>query len=81
MPTNLFTKLQTRLRAIPGAASKVIWLPIERHDDIWVDSYTRTNISNTEWLPGFPYDDDSQSCGIYPVPEGYVNFECTRTIR
>ena len=78
--TTHFKKLQNRLRAIPDSASIVVWLPILRQNDIWVDRYTEREISMTEFNPGFPMDNIKQACGVYGVAsEGYSNFECSYT--
>ena len=78
--TNLFGKLKNRLRAIQNTASTTIWLPISRQKDIWVDSYTKTRISMKEWNTGYPGDDSSQGCGIYPVvSDGYLSYKCSST--
>ena len=79
--TNLFGKLKNRLRAIQNTDSTTIWLPISRQkDNVWVDSYTKTRISMKEWNTGYPGDDSSQGCGIYPVvSDGYLSYKCSST--
>ena len=76
--TDLFTKLKERVRSIPNTASDVMWLPISKQKDIWVDSHTGTRISKTAFNPGYPVNDTNQECGVYtPRSEGYINYECS----
>ena len=73
--TNQFITLKNRLRAIPNSASVIIWLPITRKNGTWVDTYTETKISMTEWTTGFPME---QGCAVYGVSgEGYITYECS----
>ena len=75
-----FSKLKNRLRAISNTASVVIWLPISKQKDIWVDTYTKRKISMKNWVPGYPVNDSKQECAIYgPATEGYGNYECSYT--
>ena len=76
--TSHFTKLKDRLRAIPNTNHIIIWLPITKKNNTWVDSYTETRISMTEWSPGYPAEEPGQVCSIYAtMAPGYNNMECS----
>ena len=81
----LLEKLQGRLRLLApqldrdGSNPIVVWLPISRQNDIWLDNYTNKTISS-EWETGFPLIDSKRNCAILgSSSKGLINFYCTYT--
>ena len=75
--TDQFVTLKARLKSIPNTGSRVIWLPITRQNDIWVDIYTKREISMNEWNTGYPGEASDQTCAIWPVVSGgYLSYKC-----
>ena len=78
----LFRKMQGRWRVISEKLIRgvdvTVWLPVSRERGVWLDSYTKKNISEPAWNQGYPNDDSKKTCAIYGVSgEGYINFPCT----
>ena len=60
MTRNLFRKLQKRTRAVPTLWLYVQRLPVALEKDIWIESYTETEISMTDFQP----ESCAVTCGV-----------------
>ena len=76
-----FKKLKDRLRMVSTVLNQndiFVWLPLQRENGIWLNSYTKERISSTDWNPGMPVDGSNRDCAMYGVQmEGFNNFQCT----
>ena len=83
----LFDKLNQRLSVLATLVrNMVIWVPMSRKKDGWVDSHTGNEIAKLEFQPGYPtppLSDSGKDCVIFPMAspdvKGYVNNICHQT--
>ena len=76
----LFGQMGETLRNIQKvtiAPRLVVWIPMIKENDEWVDIYTRIRTPKLEWNGGFPLLDSSRICAKWsPLTKGYGNFPC-----
>ena len=70
----LFGGLTARLEEV---SSDVVWVPITKADEVWVDSVSKNPLVEPSWLPGTPDDLAIKMCGALSWPNGgFVNWPC-----
>ena len=70
----LFRGLTARLEEV---SSGVVWIPITKAGEVWVDSISKNPLVQPSWEPGSPDDTDIEVCGAYYwAQDGFVNWPC-----
>ena len=65
---------------LSGSYLFVVWLSMSRENGLWVDSYTKEEIVDPKWNPGYPVNDSSRACAIDGIMSpGYANWPCLQT--
>ena len=77
-------KLQVRLRTFlpqlnrDGSNAIIVWLPISRQKGLWLDTYTKKNIS-ADWSSGQPVNDIGKECAFTTPTSPMNSWYCTHT--
>ena len=65
---------------LSGSYLFIVWLSMSKENGLWVDSYTKEEIVDPNWKPGYPVNDSSKACAFNAVRSpGYVNWPCLQT--
>ena len=77
-------KLQVRLGTFlpqlnrDGSNAIIVWLPISKQKGLWLDTYTKKNIS-ADWSSGQPVNDIGKECAFTTPTSPMNSWYCTHT--